>query len=260
MALRKPESTPSFEDEEIGDTAVMEDNSVGRVAGDEPKHSPEQVAEAGVDTAKAIAKAATGAAVSSKFNGGGLKAYQDVIPLELRETMGFSAVPVITVDSGGGFWLNKNEQKLGDMIKAVLVSFNLRWVITPNESGDSDELSEAVRYSADGVTLEGTGESVADYLKMLRDVGGYSRAKKKAYIDLWVQLAQANGKDVHPEDREVYKVQLSPKSVDQFQGFQLSRGIKESQGHAKPLNLLVLTGHRKSGNGNDWGIIKFAAE
>lgn len=258
MALKQINTAPAtpFEEEAgvVGTVVTERDTS----ATTEPEVSLGQAVKAEAAASTAIADTKVMPPASGKFNGGSLKEFQDAIPLEMRETIGFSAVPVITVDSGGGFWINKTEKKLGDTIKVDLISFNLRWVITPG--ADDDEATEHVRYSSDGVTIDTTGESVTDYIRNLREVEGYKKAAKKAYIDLWVELVEANGAVIAPEERETYKVQLSPQSVDEFQFFQLKRGVKESRGLLPPLKLLVLSGTRRTGKENTWGVIKFSAE
>lgn len=257
MALRKketePAAQPAFEGMETGNA-----ESATAVADAKPEAAPSAQDTAKVSASTAIAKAQAGtvavATPGRKFKPA-LTEFQDVIGQDDIEALGIGAFPRITADLSG--LVQDKTKELGKSIKLELLSWNLRYIVTPGV--DNDEANSLVRYSNDGVTISGTGESVADYVKQLRDVDGYEKASIKTYMDLWGNLAEVDGAAVDPVDRAMVVVQLSPQSMSQFKALQMVRGVKISQGlvSADELGLITITGATKTLNNKRFGFMEF---
>lgn len=165
----------------------------------------------------------------------------------------FGTFPRITVDLGG---FEMDKEVLGDTIKLELMSWAHRYVITPGS--DDKEANERVKYSNDGVTLsDGSGVTVVDYLNQLKEVHGYDKASKKAYIDLTGLLVAKGEKAVPEDDQVLVQVQLSPQSVKQFNGYRISKGIMEARKGVQTGNVITLTRMRGEYSSNKFAYCGF---
>jgi hypothetical protein len=81
-----------------------------------------------------------------------------------------------------------------------------------------------VRYSKDGQTIDGTGESVAAYLKKLRETDGYDQAAVKQYCELVVLLSKSEKPSEHVGN--MVQISLSPQSRKLFEGYRYQESVK----------------------------------
>jgi hypothetical protein len=221
---------------EQDDTVTTASQAEAKTA-EAPKAAPsqEQVDAAAKATGTALAAAkSTAVAVTGKVVTA-LAEYKDQIP-----RLDFGVLPRL-VGSNGNL-MDPDKKLLGSKIKLQLVSFNDEFVVSPGD--DSDEAKEAVRYSADGKVLDGTGESVDEYLKQLREVDGYEKAAVKQYCHLVGILLEAE-KDPSNLVNQMVLVSLSPQSRNSFEGHKLQLAVKlrlaQVNGTQAPTGLDILT-------------------
>lgn len=202
----------------------------------------------------AAAKTAVGAAMKFKP---ALTQFENVID---PTGMEFGVFPKITVNLGGfkteddGLAVGK---KLGKDITIKMLSWNRRWLASP---GSQDkESKEYVKYSTDGVFIQGTNQKLVDYVQQLIDVEGYKEASIKEYFAIWGFLTEANGKVIDPAEQQMVELQCSPQSVGQFKRHQIEHGMKVSQGLAPESDILKCHANEKNFNGNDFGYASFSA-
>jgi hypothetical protein len=222
MALDNKKQHPAFEDEGKGGAAVE--------TAEHPKANPEAAKN---EAAGAIAKAAsTAVALPGKF-GDVFKKYENVI-----EDLEFGTVARI-VGTNGSIQAKKDSKKLnlGTEIQVTLVSFNDTYQISPG--ADTEEAKKFVKYSRDGVTIDGTGQDVKAYLEQLREVEGYPNAAVKQYTSLVCILNAVVDEDTKTVklDRsligDMVEVSLSPTAGKAFKGARMQRSVKVSRGLAK---------------------------
>lgn len=246
MALRKP--TPGFEpmdDATDGATVIDTPDNESPTLNDAPQASPTPVA---------VAPTLSLPKVGGKYKPA-LADLMNVISTDDLEAMGASVFPRITADLGGLVVDRKDE--LGKVIKVEVVSWNLRYVITP---GVVDaEANEKVRMSYDGVHLNGSTEMVRDYLDALK-AQGYEKADIKLYGDLWCTLMATDKGELDPESQRMVQVQMSPQTLAKFKAFQLEQGIKEARGLVAPTSVLVIRAESKTLGSNRFGIMTFATK
>ena len=150
-----------------------------------------------------------------------------------------------------------DKKDIGTSIKVELISWNKRWVVS---AGVSDaEANELVKFSMDGVTLQGDGRTIKEYVTFLRDVEGYKNAGVKEYYSMWCNLTHAAGADVPVNDQKMVEIQLSPQSVGQFKAFQIEYGMKVSKGVVPATNALLLHAEKKEIKTTRFGIVRFSA-
>lgn len=213
MALKKP--APAFEDA----TAPAAPTTVA----DAPAPAADQ-AKAAAQATTAIAQAS---ASSKAMTVGG--SYTNVFePLrDALPNIEFGTLPRL-VGSNGQIQAKIGGKKeiLGTKIGLSLVSFSEEFVVTPGD--DSEEATTHVKYSANGVTIDGTGEKVADYLETLRTSFGYEKAAVKRYVQLVGILTSAE-KD-SPLVTDMVQVSLAPVSAKGFDGYMIQRSVKIARG------------------------------
>lgn len=207
MALvKKPAAPAAFEEMET--SQVVEQDS-----------TPTAEDKAKVAAVNAVAKAQSTAVGSvGKFQTA-LQAYEDALP-----AIDFGVLP--RLKGSNGLILDADNAKLGSEVQITLISFNNQFVITPGE--DSDEATKLVKYSSDGVTIDETGQSVADYIKYLVDVEGYKDASSKHYLEL-VGILNSAEKDTEHLGNMV-QLSLSPQSRKSFEAYRLQKSVKIRMG------------------------------
>lgn len=259
MALKKNvASKPAFEaEEQSGEVAVAEAPKAEKSAEADLSNLR---AEAGAEMSKAkdiastaITKAQTaGVPAPMKFTAA-LAQYEDVFTSELQG-MGIGTFSRVVVGLDG-FTMDKTKE-LGNEIGIEVMSWNHLFLVS---AGVNDaEANELVKYSHDGKTIDGSGQSVAEYLEHLRKVEGYEKASVKTYIELWGHLTSAAGKVIPSEDRQIVVVSLSPQSVNQFKRYQLEKGVKVSRGYCEETSNLILRKEKKTLKNNNFGVVFFS--
>lgn len=230
MALRKPASqtTPAFESEDGAAPAA-----------DTPSSASAGEANTAV-TKPAPTAVATVGAFSDVF-----KQFHNALPVSIGDTL--------RLKTGSGVIRDENALNYGAWIKLELMSWQEFWTISPGD--DSAEAKETVRYSADGVTIDSTGESVDEYVEFLR-TEGYDDARKKKYT-LVVGYLEAADKPVDTVG-QVVSVSLSPKSAELFNRFRLNKSVRLARGVDKPeaVGTLFIRVRSESKNGKDYTLLE----
>lgn len=277
MALRgKPAGTPAFEGME--DNAPVEGEVVNRTI--EPAPAEEAAPAAAEVQAEAPAaevkpaepkvaaeevKANPVAAVknTSVVMGGKYKpALTEVENAIDPSGIDFDTFPRVTVGLDG--FSDEHGTVMGKKIKLMILSFNERYLVTAGE--DNDEANKKVKFSLDGVHIDGEDMLVADYVKYLKDVEHYEDAERKKYNTIYgfiVATAETEKSpfEVVPEDeRRLVALQVPPRSVAKFMGYRTEQGIKEAMGVAQPTNEVVLTQVKMKGTKKDYASIVFSAK
>ena len=141
------------------------------------------------------------------------------------------------------------QEDLGDAIEFELVSFNHRWALG---SGENDkEARDYFRVSYDNTTISGDGTLISDYMDDLKSKG-FKRAKKSPYLDLWGFVVWSKNKGAIPVDeRKLVCLQCSQTSMGAFTGFATTRGLLESKGVAKPIDVIEVHAEKKMNSKQD---------
>lgn len=266
-----------FESPEAGDTAVLDaatpaaaaaETTVGVVEAEvAATPAATAAAAAAIDTASDTAAAAIPAAASTtaiapvapkalstvvgKKFAPALSTYSNVFD---PSSLAFNTFNRVTVDLGG--FNDADKKELGNDIVLQLMSFNERYAITPGVQ--DDDATQHVRYSLDGKTIDGTGESVLDYLKVLREVEGYTNADVKKYLALYGFLVKQDDTVIDPADRQIVEIQVPPMSVAYFTRFQIETGVKISQGVLQASDLIGIKVEKAQGKTTKYAAIKFS--
>lgn len=228
MALTPKTSTaPAFESDE---SAAVSDTPAPISAAPQPQASLPAVAPANpVSTA-----------VRAKF-GPALEEFKDLISLDSVE---FNTFTRVTVGLDG--FSDDQKKDLGKMIKLQLMSYSDTYTLSPGVQ--DPDATQHVRFSNDGKTVNGTGQSCAEYIEQLRTVEGYKDASMKHYLVIYGQLIEANGKEIPAEDRQIIAMQVPPQSRAMFTRLQLEMGIKIAQGVAQATDVLVCRQEKRDGS------------
>ena len=151
-----------------------------------------------------------------------LSDFENVIP-----AMDFGVLP--RLKGSNGLILDGDNNKLGDEVQITLVSWNNNYVITPGS--DDDEATKLVKYSTDGVTIDATGQSVADYIEQLRNVEGMKDAEMKHYIELIGILNSSTTDSEHAGN--MVQISLSPQSRKSFEAYRIQQSVKIKMGRVE---------------------------
>ena len=249
MALTK--TRPAAEDmtDTEGDTAVAERPQAPAL------DIPETAAPAAPVVAAAPAATALAVAAPARRFMRALEECENVIaPGDVK----YNTFPTITV-SLAGFKQDKTKD-IGPIIGLSVMSYNVRWVASPGETGA--EATKATRYSLDGKTMEGTGEDIMAYVQHLIKVEGYTKAKLKKYLSIYGELTFTSNKkeeinQIAPENWEIVHIQVPPESLEMFNRFQITEGVKQAKGLVPATNLLTLRCEEKAGTNQNYANIVF---
>jgi len=164
------------------------------------------------------------------------------------------AVPRIKGEQGSLFL---GDDDLGDAIQFELVSFNHRWAIGTGET--DSEAKDFFRVSYDNETISGTGMLVNDYIASLK-AQGFTRAKKSPYMDLWGFVTwSAKLGHIAPDDRQLSCLQCSQTSMGAFTAFSTTRGLMESNGLVKPIDVIEVHAEKRTSGANRYTNFSFCA-
>lgn len=206
----------------------------------------EQQASADVAATTAIATAATTAvgAPAKKFTVA-FKDKNNVFDTTTVESLSM-AVPRITGEQGAAF---KNGEELGGKIRLEIVSFNHRWVVG---TGENDaEAKDFFKVSYDNKTISGSGDDFHAYLEKLK-AEGFNKAKISPYLDVFGFVVWTEKKgDVPVDERELCCLQCSQTSLGNFTAFCTTRGLLESKGVAKPIDVIEVTAQKQQNKNGD---------
>lgn len=233
---------PEFEQMTDNDTTAAEQ------ASHEAKASATTVAST------AIAKAtSTSVGAAAKFQ----VAFKDKNnTLDTPTVEGLSlAAPAVKAEQGSLFM---GETDLGAQVQFELISFNHRWAIGNGE--DDKEAKDFFRVSYDNETISGhPGQTVAAYMESLK-AQGFPKAKASPYMDLWgfVTWTEKTG-PVPAEDRQLVRVQASQTSMGAFVAFATTRGLLESRGLVKPIDVIEIHAEKRTSGTNKYTNMSFFA-
>ncbi len=213
--------------------------------------------DAGAAATTAIATAAASAAVAEYKAPTKMKlAFVDkqaVFDISTVEGLAM-AVPRIKGEQGSLF---QNDVDLGDSLQFEVVSISPRWVVGTGEN--DKEAKDYFRVSYDNKTISGEGGSIDDYLESLK-AQGFEKAKKSNYLDIFgfVVSSQKKG-DVPADQRELACLQCSPTSMGAFTAFATTRGLLESKGVAKPIEVIEVHAEKRTSGDNKFTNFSFSA-
>lgn len=211
---------------------------------------------AATKAATAIAKAATSstevavAAPKTKF----AVAFSDkngVFDTATVEGLSLAA-PALKGEQGSIF---KGDVDMGEMIQFELISFNHRWVVGSGE--DDKEAKDYFRVSYDNKTLSNGGGDLHDYVEALK-AQGFNKAKVSPYLDVWGFVTKS-GKlgDIPVDQRELCRLQCSQTSLGAFTAFATTRGLLESKGMAKPIEVIEVHAEKRVSGANRYTNFSF---
>jgi len=232
-------SQPEFEaaDDDATATATTTATATKEKTVTTPTVDKEAIA-AGIAAAKAIARATTNTAVGApvqqvKFQPA-FKDKENVLDIGTVEDLALS-MPRVKGEQGSFFL---GQEDLGGEIEFEIFSYNARWAI--GTGTDDAESKDFFRVSYDDKTLSGEGTLVEDYLNDLR-AQGFSKAKKAPYLDIFGFVTWTKEKGEIPvEEREMVLLQCSQTSLGAFKTFATTRGVLESRGMAKPIDVVTV--------------------
>jgi hypothetical protein len=210
------------------------------------ENSPEMVEEEVVETKEVVVKAPS--AVSTSVG-------KLVLPLEdLKNAlppMEFGTLPRIKANQG--CLEHDDDGDIGKSITIEVISFNDRYVVSPNQNGAD---ASFCRYSYDNAVLnDGSEMSVAEHIQELKDEG-FTKACSKRYVDLIAVLVDAeNDCD---DIGQMVQLQLSPESVKQFDRLKMNiltanRGQKD----VAAVGNIIVTAKKKTYNTNTFTLMTF---
>lgn len=239
MALRTGTS-PAFE--QMDDVAVAEKPEV------QVEAAP--AAQPSTQTSVAAAKP-TAVGAATKFKPALVNLENAIDPTNIS----FGIFPKVTVSTGG--FMVDGDQNIGQDIVLEIMSWNKRWVVSP---GSNDkEAGELARFSIDGVHVDGEDTLLLDYVRHLKDVMGYDKASVKEYFAVWGELVSDKDGVVAPENRRIVELQCSPKTVGQFQRYQIELGMKVSRGIVKETSIVKCHANVGKQDKNTFGYATFTA-
>ena len=205
--------------------------------------------------AKTITAKASGGAVSTevkKFTVA-FKDKNNVFDTSTVEGLSLAA-PRIKGEQGSLFL---GETELGDAIQFELISFNHRWAIGTGEN--DKEAKDFFRVSYDNETISGTGMPISEYLDSLK-AQGFAKAKKVPYMDLWGFVTwSAKLGHIDADERQLTCLQCSQTSMGAFTAFSTTRGLLESKGLVKPIDIIEVHAEKRTNGSNKYTNFSFFA-
>ena len=263
MALTKTSETTipagQFEGmDDGGDTAVADRPTEASQAAQPTAASAAQDAQASAQRT-VVERAKTAVATSGVFaRGCRWDALQDVLGIDMLESLGIGAFPRITVDTGG---FNRDKTNfLGQQIEFDLQSWNFVWLVTTGEQNNK-EADKLIRTSYDGENLLNGEGTIKDYVSQLK-ADGYTKTSVKKYVEMYGMLTARteNGKrtEISPAERKLAQISISPQSVSRWAPFILESRMRKNMG-VEDGPVLVLDSERKTLNSNTFGVVVFSA-
>lgn len=245
---------PEFEQMETETAATVETTTKEEAMN---TNTADNTASASVQATTAIATAAASSAVVAGSTPTKFKvAFAErcgVFDTATVEGLALAAPPL----KGEQASIYKGDKELGKKIHFELISFNHRWTVGTGES--DKESKDYFRVSLDNKTISGTGEDLYAYLESLK-AQGFNKAKVSPYLDLFGFVVWVEGKGEIPVDeRELCRLQCSQTTMGNFTAFCTTRGLLESKGIAKPIDVIEVTAQaQQNKNGDRYTNMTFA--
>jgi hypothetical protein len=209
-------------------------------------------AAASATAASAIAKAASTAvgAPAPKMK----LAFADKCSVFDQSTVEGLALSAPRIKGEQGSLFAGNED-LGEEITVEIVSFNYRWAI--GDGADNAESKKNFRVSYDDKTITKDGSLISDYIASLK-AQGFNKASKSPYMDIWVLLrGSKKSGPVADDEIKLCNLQCSQTSMGAFISFATTRGLLESKGIAKPLDLVGVRAMKRTSGSNKYTNFEF---
>lgn len=164
------------------------------------------------------------------------------------------ALPRVKGEQGSLF---AGDKELGENIHFEIVSTSPRWVIGIGE--DTKEAKDFFRVSYDGETISGDTISISAYVESLK-AQGFDKTNVSPYLDIFGFVTWAEkGGEIEPEKRELSCLQCSKTSMGNFTAFATTRGLLESRGLAKPIDVVQVTAMKRVSGSNKYTNFAFSA-
>jgi len=218
MALKKPNTSPAFE-QEPATTA----NEAEAAVAETPKADGGAASAKAEATTAVAAAAASSVAVNDALNAA--KAFKkEVEEMFNAADFSFGSHRVFKAKDGVIKEMNGDKLVLGKWVKARLLAWGRHFEISPGEDGASS--AAFVAYSADGITIDNVigeeqkhweGKPVADYLEYLRKEEEFENAGKREFSDTEVAVL---GSEEEPGFTGVVQITLSSSSIPAFRKYQ----------------------------------------
>lgn len=208
---------------------------------------------AAVTATTAIATTAIATAASSALAVGGANAkFQlafvekfNVFDTPTVEALAMAA-PRLTGEQGAFF---KKGEEIGSKIHVEIVSYNNRWVVGTGEN--DKEAKDFFKVSFDNQTISGSGEDFHAYLESLK-AQGFQKARISPYLDVFCFVVWTDKKgDIPVDERELCILQCSQTSKGNFMTFCTTRGLLESKGVAKPIEVVEVNAQKQQNGKGD---------
>ena len=250
-------ASPAFEpmDDEIATSTMTntKDETMNTTQAN-ATHTDAQQAQASTTAALTIAKAAASSVAVARPAAKFAVAFADknnVFDTATVEGLSLAA-PALKGEQGSIF---KGDEDLGSKIRIEIISFNHRWVVGTGE--DDKEAKDYFRVSYDNQTISGDSGDLAAYIESLK-AQGFSKAKKSPYLDVWAFLVWTEkGGDVPVDSREICRLQCSQTSLGAFTAFATTRGLLESKGLAKPIDVIEVHAETRVNGSNKYTNFSF---
>ncbi len=241
MGLKSQPEFEAMETENAVQTATKEETMT--------TNTVENTASASVEPTTAIATASASSALTTPTQATKFKvAFADknnVFDTATVEGLAMAA-PALKGEQGS---IYKGDKELGKRIHFELISFNHRWTVGTGEN--DKEAKDYFRVSFDNRTISGTGEDLHAYLESLK-AQKFNKAKISPYMDLFGFVVWVEGKGEIPVDeRELCRLQCSQTSMGNFTAFCTTRGLLESKGIAKPLEVIEVQAQAQQNKNGD---------
>jgi len=273
MALKKPEknAAPKFDADEGGaEDATVKGESSAPAASPAPAAAPaagpadSAVANAEADTQalanESSAPAAASTAVATKTTSsalaiGGTGKMADVLgAVHNNVRVDWNSLPQVQAVQGT-FKRKEDKKPMGDTIEFQLISTQENFAVTPGV--DDEEATQYVRYSDDGINLKDGTATVAEHIKLMKDLG-YDKAKCSERIVLVGALTDA-GKLADEMNGELFQIDLAPTSLAKFKSHKIQCAWKVNNGSLTAERALMIKAvcEPASAKGRDWTVVKF---
>ena len=205
----------------------------------DPKPAPQSAPPAGKSMLASVGRTAVVAPKST-----GVMAFAGVKPGKLFSSMKLDDPPfefgTFPRFSGNQGQIMTPDGKLtfGDTVIIQLISFNDWTMVSPGEKGA--ESTEYVRYSNDGVTINNSDQTVADYLNEIKE--DFPKASAKLYTSIWGLVMEVSEKsNCEKLIGTIVEVSLAPMSRKSFTAYDTQRQVDNAQRKRREEFSAVLT-------------------
>lgn len=155
--------------------------------------------------------------------------------------------------------INKETKGLfGDTIELQLISFQKHWVMAPGGDSNDEESLQYLKFSDDGKVERETGRPLAEFVDAAM-AAGYGDARVQERLILVGEIV--NPGKLKDMQGELVQMDLAPRSVRNFNTYQLNAAFKVAKGllTAEQATRLKITADVQSKGKNTWTDAQFSA-